>query len=866
MPPIDPNSLPQVLAGPIVRRVSSTKVAVWVALRNQASVTLEVIQPANPNANPPLPKISLNSAPASTVQIGSALHVALVDFDFLSTPSNPATPYFYNLHFTGAVSGDLRQPGVLTPSNVPFSNDILSYPAAATLYPDQAGLPSFVLPQSALADVRIAQGSCRKTHADSVDALILLDDDIGSTFTQPTTKRVQQLFFTGDQIYGDDVGDWTLSVIRDAAAALVGETFLTPGIPAPLTSPALAVGQRQPFVISKCGFTPDSNPDTSKSHLLLFGEFCAMYLVMWSPVLWPSPLVVPTFKSIYPDGVPESSLNIDFDVETAGIKSFVQSLPVARRVLANVATYMVLDDHDVTDDFYMNRQWLTKVLASEAGTTVIRNALTAFALFQGWGNDPDTSAPQFAPFLTAVSNWATGSPAFDPSDTTNLPLIKTALRIPTGVNIVAPFVFQTDADDDPNAVTIDWHFSFKYDNYEIIALDTRTHRTYPIRSGAEIGNSGLIPPGLISADALNEQIPTDSPTWLDPNGGVTILVVPGPWTTLSFVEKKQLQATTSDDVFEKDVELLHFDGPTFDALVARLAARDPNGGHVVVFCGDVHESYATQMQYWTSSVRNPLDPASATGATQAAIAQLVSSAIKNEGTPKKLASTIALHFGGFRGEMLNITRLGWLFPTGELPAPGQAPNPFNVGTAEAITDRAPTITKTVAWTIPVDPSNSTAVTELLLEQKKYASVTPGATLSGGGTAPPSGPDWRLQRTLKPGQTPSPNVQPINSGPSLGDLLAVQNAYSAHYVPVKKGGQQIVGVNNIAIVSFSWGATQKTVTQDVLWFNASFDKLYAQQPASGDLTAFIAQFKTKTSMPLPLDLPGAMPSGTITFTS
>ena len=203
---------------------------------------------------------------------------------------------------------------------------------------------------------------------------------------------------------------------------------------------------------------------------------------------------------------------------------------------------------------------------------------------------------------------------------------------------------------------------------------------------------------------------------------------------------------------------------------------------------------------------------------------------------------------------------------GKLPAPGQAPNPFNVGTAEAITDRAPTITKTVAWTIPVDPSNSTAVTELLLEQKKYASVTPGATLSGGGTAPPSGPDWRLQRTLKPGQTPSPNVQPINSGPSLGDLLAVQNAYSAHYVPVKKGGQQIVGVNNIAIVSFSWGATQKTVTQDVLWFNASFDKLYAQQPASGDLTAFIAQFKTKTSMPLPLDLPGAMPSGTITFTS
>jgi hypothetical protein len=865
-------SLPQVLAGPIVRRVNKSNVAVWVALRNASSVTLEVIQPANPNATPPLPKISLSSTPVNTVQIGTALHVALVDFDFLSTPSNPATPYFYNLHFTGSVSGDLRTPGVVTAGTTPFSNDILSYPAAATLYPDQAGLPSFVLPQSALADVRLAQGSCRKTHANSVDALILLDDDIGSTFSQsgqpsqalPTSKRIQQLFFTGDQIYGDDVGDWTLSVIRDVAAALVGETFLTANIPALLTSPAIAVGQRQPFVIEKCGFTPDTRPDTSKSHLLLFGEFCAMHLVMWSPVLWPNPLTVPTFKSIYPDGVPESSLNIGFDEENAAIKSFVLTLPAARRVLANVATYMVLDDHDVTDDFYMNRQWLTQVLASEAGGTVIRNGLLAYALFQGWGNDPDNSAAHFAPLLTAVTNWATGS--FSPSDTTNLSVISTALRIPTGVNIVAPFVFQADADNDPSAVTIDWHFFFKFDNYEIIALDTRTHRTYPIRSGAKIGDSGLIAPGLISADALNDQIPADPPTWLDPNGGVTIVVLPGPWTTLSFIEQKQLEATTKDDVFAKDVELLHFDAPTFDSLIARLAARDPNGGHIVVFCGDVHESYATAMQYWTSGLRNPLDPASATGATQAAIAQLVSSAIKNEGTPRKLASTIALHFGGFRGEQINTTRLGWLFPPGELPSPGQAVNPFNVGTAEAITDRAPITTKTVAWTIPVDPSNSTAVTELVLESKKYASVTPGATVAGGGTAPPSGPDWRLQRTLKPGQTTSPSVQKTNTGPSLGDFVSISGDYSAHYVPVKKGGQQIVGVNNIAVVSFSWGATQKTVTQDVFWFNASFDKLYAQQPTSGTLTGFVAQFKTKTSVPLSLDLPGPMPSGTITITS
>ena len=64
---LDVGSLPQILAGPIVRRVSKSNIAIWVALRNSASVTLEVIQPANPNATPPLPKISLGSLPVNTV-------------------------------------------------------------------------------------------------------------------------------------------------------------------------------------------------------------------------------------------------------------------------------------------------------------------------------------------------------------------------------------------------------------------------------------------------------------------------------------------------------------------------------------------------------------------------------------------------------------------------------------------------------------------------------------------------------------------------------------------------------------------------------------------------------------------------------
>ena len=42
-------------------------------------------------------------------------------------------------------------------------------------------------------------------------------------------------------------------------------------------------------------------------------------------------------------------------VET--LTTFFDGLPKVRRALANVATYMVFDDHDVTDDWNIGRAW-----------------------------------------------------------------------------------------------------------------------------------------------------------------------------------------------------------------------------------------------------------------------------------------------------------------------------------------------------------------------------------------------------------------------------------------------------------------------------------------------------------------------------
>jgi hypothetical protein len=64
-------------------------------------------------------------------------------------------------------------------------------------------------------------------------------------------------------------------------------------------------------------------------------------------------------------------------------------------VLANVPSYMIFDDHDVTDDWNITARWRDRVQASPAGRRIVANALAAYWAFQGWGNDPGQFGPEF---------------------------------------------------------------------------------------------------------------------------------------------------------------------------------------------------------------------------------------------------------------------------------------------------------------------------------------------------------------------------------------------------------------------------------------------------------------------------------------
>jgi hypothetical protein len=79
-----------------------------------------------------------------------------------------------------------------------------------------------------------------------------------------------------------------------------------------------------------------------------------------------------------------------------------KSLPAVRRAMANVPCYMMFDDHDVTDDWNLDSKWKSTVEASDAGRRVLANALAAYWLFQGWGNDPDAYPDSF---LTAIREY-----------------------------------------------------------------------------------------------------------------------------------------------------------------------------------------------------------------------------------------------------------------------------------------------------------------------------------------------------------------------------------------------------------------------------------------------------------------------------
>jgi hypothetical protein len=440
-------ALPLVLAGPILRRTEPGSVTVWVALKEPRTVTLRVYSAAASGA-----PSSRFAGSRGTVSLGEHLHVVAVTARTSDAAKRlaPGALGYYNLFFGlqsgGEVPADaarLGTPGILSIEGGAAAQALIAYPP----HP----LPSFVVPPASVDDLRIVHGSCRKPHGEGRDALAVLDRLIAaSPLPDSTPRRPSQLFLTGDQIYADDVPIPMLKVLTQVGNFLLGSKMKPEVLPldanasARADEPPLLPGSRQKFIDPKGASGMSS--EAADSHLMALGEFYAMYLLVWSDVLWPAEL--PRAAELFPEqeadwqlkrkeyerkledwmatwgetrrakpSLPrrptqltkveeQEKLLWDPEGRPGQRRDFRASIPAVRRALANVSTYMSFDDHEITDDWYLNKGWCLDVLSKPLGRRIIRNGLLAFAVFQSWGNDPDQfDGPVGTKLLDALGSW-----------------------------------------------------------------------------------------------------------------------------------------------------------------------------------------------------------------------------------------------------------------------------------------------------------------------------------------------------------------------------------------------------------------------------------------------------------------------------
>ena len=58
-------------------------------------------------------------------------------------------------------------------------------------------------------------------------------------------------------------------------------------------------------------------------------------------------------------------------IEMEQLERAREVMPKIRRVLANVSTYMIGDDHEITDDWNITKEWVENVRTSSCGMQVV---------------------------------------------------------------------------------------------------------------------------------------------------------------------------------------------------------------------------------------------------------------------------------------------------------------------------------------------------------------------------------------------------------------------------------------------------------------------------------------------------------------
>jgi hypothetical protein len=524
---LDVAHLPAVLAGPVLRRLTRTSVAVWVALSRPDDVTLTVRLASDP--------AQVSSATATPLRVGSNLWLLTL------TAAAPGGQYAAGAAYTY----ELTAPGWATaPDWAALSFD-------GTL-PGFSGLPT------TLDDFVLLHTSCRKAHGGGMDGLATASDVVADGLAaHAPSARPHLLLFTGDQIYADEVPAPLAPRIRRIATDLVGidETATFGLLP--------RIGGRQ-GPTNGFGFTSEAATD----HLWGLGEFLATYLLYWSEVLWPAQ--VPRWADLDPANDLDPAAQLDqpaWDDLADAVQRFAGTVGKVRRLLANVPTLMILDDHEITDDWNLNYPWASAVYASPQASRIVANGVLAYVLCQHWGNAPDrfAAAGSTEASILAASAFSAGASP----DTTAL---RGLLGVPAAPPPAPPSVLRDLAA--AGAMRYDVRLG-PADGYpfRLVLLDERTARQF---------HRVDEPAGRISLAALPLMLPTP-PADAAP---LTVVVTPSPAFGTHIIEHVIQPAANllPGGAAFTDYESWSGATPNHQDLIARFAAYQP----VVVLSGDVH--------------------------------------------------------------------------------------------------------------------------------------------------------------------------------------------------------------------------------------------------------------------------------------
>ncbi len=370
-------SINTLLAGPVLRRMQSERITLWLATSQPVQWRLALFPDKHDS------QVHEIRGHCRALKVAEHYYIHLIDLP-LNMPLPADTWVGYELSYKHGADGEWIN---------------LTQEAPHLLYPGRSTL-GFVI-QSQVRSV--LHGSCRKPHyarkegSSAGDGLVRADQHLLELAATPT-EWPALLMMGGDQIYTDDVAGPMLVAIHRLLDELNSPAEPLPGTQL-LSSHTLHRDQPHYYTrdqllpktkankdIRTVLFTGVKKPvfttDSARNHLISLSEVMAMYLLVWSPIPWRY-----TDMTIPPEVPTEFAERYEAQLEA--MEEFVAELDCVHRLMAHIPVAMMFDDHDITDDWNLSAEWEETAYGEPFSRRIIGNALVAYLVCQAWGNAPE---------------------------------------------------------------------------------------------------------------------------------------------------------------------------------------------------------------------------------------------------------------------------------------------------------------------------------------------------------------------------------------------------------------------------------------------------------------------------------------------